>query len=202
MSALTRRERGDLTERFGRMDRLFDEWMRSLSMRRPFGVDWDWRGEELIRVDEYRDGNTEVIRAELPGVDPEKDVEITVNDGILRIRAERRIEEKTEDKGYLRHELRYGSLTRSLPLPDGVSSPTSRRATRTASSRSGFRCPSGSPRRSPRRSPSPRNEPVGWSGGYRRATPEKVGRLCSGAQRSRAQRRRYRPEPRCRPKTK
>jgi HSP20 family protein len=80
--------------------------------RRPtrgFGVDWDWRGEELIRVDEYRDGNTEVIRAELPGVDPEKDVEITVNDVVLRIRAERRIEEKTEDEGYLRHDLRYGS---------------------------------------------------------------------------------------------
>ena len=121
MSALTRRERGDVMDRFGRMDRLFDEWMRSLSMRRPFGLDWDWRGEDLIRVDEYRDGNTEVIRAELPGVDPEKDVEITVTDGILRIKAERKIEEKTEDKGYLRHELRYGSLTRSLPLPDGVS---------------------------------------------------------------------------------
>jgi HSP20 family protein len=120
MCALARRDRGDVMDRFSRMDRLFDEWMRSLSMRRPLGIDWDWRGEDLIRVDEYRDGNTEVIRAELPGVDPEKDIEITVADGILRIKAERRIEEKTEDKGYLRHELRYGSLARNLPLPDGV----------------------------------------------------------------------------------
>ena len=62
----------------------------------------------------------EVIRAELPGIDPDKDVELTVIDGILRINAERRVESKTEDKGYLRHELHYGSLTRTLPLPDGI----------------------------------------------------------------------------------
>ncbi len=122
MSGLIRRDRGsDVTSRFSRMDRLFDEWMRSLPMRRPFGFGWDWPGEDLIRVDEYREGDTEVIRAELPGIDPEKDVELTVGDGMLRISAERRVEEKTEDLGYVRHELRYGSMSRTLPLPEGVS---------------------------------------------------------------------------------
>ncbi|WP_218605691.1 Hsp20/alpha crystallin family protein, partial [Pseudonocardia abyssalis] len=121
MSTLTRRERGaDLARRFSMMDGVFEEWMRSLPMRRPFGLGWDWPGEELIRVDEFCDGSTEVIRAELPGIDPAKDVELTVADGILRIRAERRTDEKTEDKGYTRHEMRYGSLTRTLPLPEGV----------------------------------------------------------------------------------
>jgi HSP20 family protein len=122
MSSLIRRDRGsDVTSRFSRMDRLFDEWMRSLPMRRPFGFGWDWPGEDLIRIDEYREGDTEVIRAELPGIDPEKDVELTVSDGMLRISAERRVEEKTEDLGYVRHELRYGSMRRTLPLPEGVS---------------------------------------------------------------------------------
>ena len=122
MSSLIRRDRGsDLASRFSRMDRLFEEWMRSLPMRRPFGLGWDWPGEDLIRVDEYREGDTEVIRAELPGIDPEKDVELTVGDGMLRIHAERRVEEKTEDIGYVRHELRYGSMSRTLPLPEGVS---------------------------------------------------------------------------------
>ncbi len=122
MSSLIRRDRGsDVTSRFSRMDRLFDEWMRSLPMRRPFGFGWDWPGEGLIRVDEYREGDTDVIRAELPGIDPEKDVELTVGDGMLRISAERRVEEKTEDLGYVRHELRYGSMSRTLPLPEGVS---------------------------------------------------------------------------------
>jgi HSP20 family protein len=122
MSMLSRRERpAELATPFGRMDRLFDEWMRSLPMHRPFGLTWDWPGEEIIRVDEYRDGDTIVVRAELPGIDPEKDVEITVSDGVLRINAERRVEEKSEDKGYSRHELRYGSLSRALPLPEGAS---------------------------------------------------------------------------------
>jgi HSP20 family protein len=119
---LTRRERReDLPTVFRRMDRLFDEWMRSLPLRRPFGPGWDELGEDLIRVDEFRDGNTHVVRAELAGIDPDKDVEITVKDGMLRINAQRRVEEKTEDKGYTRHELRYGSFSRTLPLPEGAS---------------------------------------------------------------------------------
>jgi HSP20 family protein len=119
MSSLIRRDRGgDVTNRLNRMDRFLDEWMRSLPIRRPFGL--DWLGEDAIRVDQFREGDTEVIRAELPGIDPEKDVDLTVGDGVLRINAERRVEEKTEDKGYLRHELRYGRFTRTLPLPEGV----------------------------------------------------------------------------------
>ncbi|MEU7815214.1 Hsp20/alpha crystallin family protein [Pseudonocardia sp. NPDC049154] len=119
MSMISRRDKGTDIAPFSRMDRLFDEWFRSLPMRRPFGL--DWTGEELIRVDEYRDGDTEVIKADLPGIDPAKDVEITAADGMLRIKAERRIEEDREDKGYTRHEIRYGSMTRTLPLPEGVS---------------------------------------------------------------------------------
>ncbi|WP_037070196.1 Hsp20/alpha crystallin family protein [Pseudonocardia acaciae] len=98
----------------------FDEWMRSLPMHRPFGLAWDWPGEDLIRVDEYRDGETIVVRAELPGIDPDKDVVLSVSEGMLRIDAERRIEEESKDKGYVRHELSYGRLTRTLPLPEGV----------------------------------------------------------------------------------
>jgi len=120
MNSLIRRRGSDISARHNRMDRLFEDWMRSFPIRRPFGLGWDWPGEDLIRVDEYRDGDTEVIRAELPGIDPAKDVELTVIDGMLRINAERRVEEKTEDKGYLRHEMRYGGLTRTLPLPEGT----------------------------------------------------------------------------------
>ncbi|MGH4009990.1 MAG: Hsp20/alpha crystallin family protein [Pseudonocardiaceae bacterium] len=118
MNALLRRDRG--TDPAHWFNRMFEEWMRSLPMRRPFGLGWDWPGEDLIRVDQYRDGNTDIIRAELPGIDPDKDVQITVTGGMLRIDAERRLEKETVDKGYVRHELHYGSLTRTLPLPEGV----------------------------------------------------------------------------------
>jgi len=79
-----------------------------------------WGVGDLIRVEEYREDRTLVIRADLPGIDPDTDVELTVSDGMLHIEAERREEEKKDGKGYVRQELRYGSLSRSLPLPEGV----------------------------------------------------------------------------------
>ena len=122
MSTLQRRDKdtAGTASPFGRLDRLLDEWMRSMPMRRSTGTIWDPQAEDVISVDEYRDGQTQVIRAELPGIDPDKDVELTVSDGMLRINAERRVEKDTEDKGYTRHELRYGRFTRMLPLPDGA----------------------------------------------------------------------------------
>lgn len=66
-----------------------------------------------IRVEDYIEEDHYVIRAELAGIDPEKDVEITVGSGYLTIRAER--SDKTEGKH--RTEFRYGSFTRSLLLP-------------------------------------------------------------------------------------
>jgi HSP20 family protein len=119
MSSVQRR-RTDMPTPFARLDRMFEEWMRALPARRMGGIGWEVPGEELIRVDEYREGDTQVIRAELPGIDPDKDVEITAADGMLRINAQRRVEEKTEDQGYTRHELRYGSFTRTLPMPEGA----------------------------------------------------------------------------------
>ncbi len=120
MAGLSRREpRGEAADVFSRFDRMFDEWARMMPFR-PMAFQ-RWReAEELIRVEEFREDGTLVIRADLPGIDPDKDVEITVTAGILHIEAERREEEKREEKGYVRQELRYGSLSRSLPLPEGV----------------------------------------------------------------------------------
>ncbi len=109
----------DVIDMFDRFDSMFDEWVRLL----PFPADRAeraWVPAELIRVDQVRQDGALVVRAELPGIDPDKDVELTVSDGVLRIDAERRQEERTEKDGYLRHELRYGTFRRSLPLPGGV----------------------------------------------------------------------------------
>jgi HSP20 family protein len=73
-------------------------------------------GGHIIRVeDEMKDGNY-VVRAEIPGVDPGKDVDITVRDGVLTIKAERT--EKKESSG--RSEFSYGSFIRSVTLPSGA----------------------------------------------------------------------------------
>lgn len=105
---------------FTRLDRIFDGWMTMVPFRTPvFG--WDWMPDDVIPVNQYRDDETLVLRAELPGIDPDKDLELTVSDGMLRIDAERRAETTTDDTGYRRRELRFGSISRTLPIPEGVS---------------------------------------------------------------------------------
>jgi predicted unusual protein kinase regulating ubiquinone biosynthesis (AarF/ABC1/UbiB family)/HSP20 family molecular chaperone IbpA len=76
----------------------------------PFPTGQAFRLEETIRDECY------VIRAELPGLDPENDIEITVDGQILTIRAERR----QQDSGPHRSEFRYGSLTRTVRLTSRV----------------------------------------------------------------------------------
>ena len=76
----------------------------------PFLTGQVFRLEEAIRNDRY------VIRAELPGLDPENDIEVTVDGRILTIRAERR----QQDSGPYRSEFRYGSLARTVRLPARV----------------------------------------------------------------------------------
>lgn len=98
-------------------DRFFPDWPGLF--RRPMPM-WPEGLEEMIRVEEFTEDGTLVVRADLPGIDPDKDVEITVAEGMLRIEAERREEEKTEAKDYVRRELRYGSFSRALPLPAGT----------------------------------------------------------------------------------
>jgi HSP20 family molecular chaperone IbpA len=71
-------------------------------------------GQPIRLEDGINDGRYE-IRAELPGVDPAKDVDVTTRDGVLTIRAQR--SEKDESKG--RSEFSYGSFVRSVTLPPG-----------------------------------------------------------------------------------
>jgi HSP20 family protein len=79
-------------------------------------------GTLAMRTEELIDGDTYVIKAELPGIDPEKDAEILVADDTLTIKAQRRetFEEGEPGKAGYRSEFRYGSYERSLPLPVGA----------------------------------------------------------------------------------
>ena len=87
------------------------DWMDA-----PWGPLLPCTAAHTFRVEECVEDGHYAVRAELRGMDPEKDVEITVADGTLTIRAERR-EEHNEPH---RSEFRYGSFTRSLALPEGA----------------------------------------------------------------------------------
>jgi HSP20 family protein len=75
---------------------------------------------QMIKIEECKEGDSLVIRAELPGVDPDKDIQVEVVDDSLVISAEK-TEAHEETTGHMhRSEFRYGSLTRSVPIPRGV----------------------------------------------------------------------------------
>ena len=100
--------------RFGPADLL--DWLESAP---PIGL----RGIGLstqLRMEDFVEDGVYVLRAEMPGIDPDKDVEISVVGDTLTVKGERR-EEKSEDRKdkHLR-ELHYGSFYRSVRLPGPV----------------------------------------------------------------------------------
>jgi len=76
--------------------------------------------ENPMKIEEFTDEGNLVVRAEMPGIDPDNDLEINVVDGTLTIRAERRQESKTEEKGRYQSEFSYGSFSRVMTLPTGA----------------------------------------------------------------------------------
>ncbi|MBO1337932.1 Hsp20/alpha crystallin family protein [Streptomyces sp. VRA16 Mangrove soil] len=73
-------------------------------------------GVQGIRIEEQLTEDAYTLRAELPGLDPEKDLEISVTGDVLTLRAER-----SEDtaRGH-RTEFRYGTYARAVRLPAGA----------------------------------------------------------------------------------
>ena len=83
-------------------------------------VDPDWFDSGWLRIEEFHDGDNLVVKAEIPGIDPEKDVEITVTGDVLRVHAKREEKSETTKAGNYRSEFRYGSFDRDVILPQGV----------------------------------------------------------------------------------
>jgi HSP20 family protein len=95
---------------FGEMQRITDQMFRPL-----FG------GEErrtfAPAVDIYEDADAITVKAEVPGIKPE-DVNISVENNVLTLSGERKLERSEEREGYHRIESSYGSFTRSFVLPE------------------------------------------------------------------------------------
>ena len=105
---------GELVSLRQAMDRLFED---SFVRPRSFGVG----GEPALGLplDIRNTADALVVDAALPGIRPE-DVEITVEDGTLTIRAESRTERTTEEGEILVSEIRHGSVGRTVALPTGL----------------------------------------------------------------------------------
>jgi HSP20 family protein len=94
----------------------------------PVGSTSDWPGSPLstlheltqqvrsIPVEQYPNGTSYVVRFEIPGVDPARDLTVSVQTGTLTVRAEHRQDGPDDEQS----EFQYGSFARCIALPLGV----------------------------------------------------------------------------------
>jgi HSP20 family protein len=106
------------------VDRLFDDFARGFGALAAVG-----NGNLMPSMDITETDNEYVITAELPGLE-RKDVDISLDDNVLTIRGEKKVESAPDDKNKNFHvsERSYGLFYRVLELPGRVD-PASVRAT-------------------------------------------------------------------------
>ena len=77
-------------------------------------------GAFVPAVDVYEDEHSIQLKLEVPGID-EKDLDIKVENNVLSVSGERKLEREEKEENFHRVERRYGSFTRSFTLPSTVS---------------------------------------------------------------------------------
>ncbi len=102
------------------MDRMFERFELGLPRwSTPFRPAGAAAGTMMPELDVRENANSITIEAELPGVD-EKDVSVTMANGVLTIKGEKKQEKEEKADNYYLAERSYGSFQRSLQLPDSV----------------------------------------------------------------------------------
>jgi HSP20 family protein len=115
MTLLTRwepvRELATLQER---MNRLFNDTFSPVNSQESLVA-----GSFVPPVDVYEDDKSVRVKMEVPGID-EKDIDVHLENNLLSVRGERKLETETKEENYHRIERSYGSFIRSFTLPNTV----------------------------------------------------------------------------------
>jgi HSP20 family protein len=106
---------GDFERMRRDMDRMWDSFFEGGTLRGEEGREW------LPSLDVAETKNEIVLKAEVPGLDP-KDIDISLSDGLLTIKGEKKQEREEKEENYHLVERSYGSFTRSIRLPNEVRS--------------------------------------------------------------------------------
>lgn len=106
----------DLVTTQDRFNRLFND-----TFARVFGNDEPSAGAWMPPVDIYENDDKLVLKAELPGVNP-NDVEVRVEDNTLYLKGERKFEKEVKEENLHRVERSYGSFSRTFALPGSIDS--------------------------------------------------------------------------------
>ena len=94
------------------MNHLFQDFFGNSALSR-----FEENFEQMPAIDVVENDKDFKIKAELAGMDPEN-VDVSVTDGYLTIKGERKEEKEEKDDNYLRQEMSYGSFRRSISLPE------------------------------------------------------------------------------------
>jgi HSP20 family protein len=100
------------------INRAFDSFWRGIDL--PLSGAWSIDARNVQpSVDISETEKTVEIKAELPGLEP-KDVEVTLADGAVTIRGQKEAEREAKEKGYVLRERSFGTIERTVPLPEGL----------------------------------------------------------------------------------
>jgi HSP20 family protein len=97
------------------MNRLFDSFHTGFEPAQLSRID-DASASWAPKVNVTENDNALLVTAELPGID-EKDIDVSLDNGLLTIRGEKKQEKEEKDKNFYRSERSYGMFQRSLALP-------------------------------------------------------------------------------------
>jgi HSP20 family protein len=103
----------DLSQMQNRLNRLFEE-SYAPTRREELGL-----GSFMPAVDVYEDEHAITLKMEIPGID-EKDVDVRIENNVLTVHGERKLEKEEKQENFQRVERQYGSFTRSFTLPAAV----------------------------------------------------------------------------------
>lgn len=98
---------------------MFNRYDRAVGLPRTGTQEVMTSGDWAPRVDIVENDNEFIIKAEIPDVKKE-DVKVSVDNGVLTLKGERKQEKEEKDKKFHRIERYYGSFTRSFTLPENV----------------------------------------------------------------------------------
>ena len=99
-----------------RMDRFFEDIFDDGV---GFGT-WGLGSTQFLpAADMYEDDNSLELRLEVPGVD-EKDLEISIHDGVLNVKGERKLQANEKNENFVCQERAYGKFSRSFTLPNSA----------------------------------------------------------------------------------
>lgn len=101
------------------VNRVLEDFWRRFDVPMVAGWDIGIADARIPPVDVRETDKALEVKAELPGMD-EADVDVSLAEGTLTIRGEKKSEREAEEKGYVLHERSFGRVERVMPLPDGL----------------------------------------------------------------------------------